>query len=96
MNEFYVYEDDDKVGITWDKREPTLKDIFNMSVKNKLLTSVNAILTILGGYRMASLIVAPARWEQFIWELVIFISGSYSIWYFAERRVLTERKLNGN
>ncbi len=86
MNEFYVYEDDDKMGITWDKREPTLKDIFNMSVKNKLLTSVNAILTILGGYRMASLIVAPTWCEQWIWGTVIFISGIYSIWYFAERR----------
>jgi preprotein translocase subunit SecF len=86
MNEFYVYEDDDKVGITWDKREPTLKDIFNMSVKNKLLTSVNTILTILGGYRMASLIVAPTWWEQWIWKTVIFISGIYSILYFAERR----------
>jgi hypothetical protein len=87
-----VYEDDDKVGITWDKNKPTLSDIFNLSRGNKLLTIVNAILTILGGYRMASLIVAPTWWEQFIWELVIFISGSYSILYFAERRVLNDRK----
>ena len=92
MNEFYVYEDDDKVGITWDKREPTLKDVFNMSLKNKLLTIVNAILTILGGYRMASLIIAPTWWEQWIWETVIFISGIYSILYFAERRVYKQRE----
>jgi len=92
MNEFYVYEDNRKVGITWDKREPTLKNVFNMNFKNKLLTIVNAILTILGGYRMASLIVAPTWWEQWIWETVIFISGSYSILYFAERRVHKQRE----
>ncbi len=74
----------------------TLADIFNLSSGNKLLTIVNAILTILGGYRMASLIVAPTWWEQFIWEMVIFISGSYSILYFAERRVFGERRINGD
>ncbi len=68
----------------------TFADIFNLSYTNKLLTIVNAILTILGGYRMASLIVAPTWWEQWIWEIVIFISGAYSISYFAERRI------NGN
>jgi hypothetical protein len=70
----------------------TLADVFNLSCGNKLLTIVNSILTILGGYRMASLIVAPTWWEQFIWELVIFISGGYSILYFAERRVYKERE----
>jgi hypothetical protein len=45
---------------------------------------------------MASLIVAPTWWEQWIWETVIFISGSYSIVYFAERRVFGERRINGN
>jgi hypothetical protein len=69
------------------KKYVTLADIFNLSRGNKLLTIVNAILTILGGYRMASLIVAPTWWEQFIWQLVIVISGTYSIYYFAERRV---------
>jgi hypothetical protein len=39
---------------------------------------------------MASLIVAPTWWEQWIWEMVIIISGGFSIGYFAERRV------NGN
>jgi hypothetical protein len=74
----------------------TLADVFAMSGKNKFLTIMNAILTVLGGYRMASLIVAPTWWEQWIWEMVIIISGGFSIGYFAERRVLTERKLNGN
>ncbi len=68
----------------------TLADVFAMSGKNKFLTIMNAILTILGGYRMASLIVAPTWWEQWIWEMVIIISGGFSIGYFAERRI------NGN
>jgi len=65
----------------------TLADVFVMSGKNKFLTIMNAIVTILGGYRMASLIVAPTWWEKFIWQLVIVISGTYSIYYFAERIV---------
>lgn len=57
-----------------------------MTVQNKLLTIVNAILTILGGYRMASLIQAPTVLEKYLWITVIIISGAYSIYYFAERR----------
>jgi 4-amino-4-deoxy-L-arabinose transferase-like glycosyltransferase len=70
----------------------TLGDIFTMSGKNKFLTIMNAILTILGGYRMVSLIVAPTWWEQWIWEMVIIISGGFSIGYFAERRVHEQRE----
>ena len=77
MNEFYATEEDmGKVG--------TIP--IAMNFKNKLLTIVNAILTILGGYRMASLIVAPTWWEQLLWTTVIIISGGYSIYYFYERR----------
>lgn len=57
-----------------------------MTYRNKVLTFVNAILTILGGYRMASLINAPTKWEQILWITVIVISGGYSIYYFGERR----------
>lgn len=78
MNEFYATEEDMTVIDT--TSQP-------MSIGNKLLTMVNAILTILGGYRMASLIVAPTRWEQLLWTTIIIISGGYSIYYFYERRL---------
>lgn len=77
MNEFYATDED--MGVVDNTLQP-------MSFKNKLLTIVNAILTILGGYRMASLIVAPTWWEQLLWTTVIIISGGYSIYYFYERR----------
>ena len=77
MNEFYGTEED--MAVRDNIPQP-------MSIKNKLLTIVNAILTILGGYRMASLIVAPTWWEQLLWTTVIIISGGYSIYYFYERR----------
>lgn len=74
------------------QQDMSLNDMFKLSCKNKLLTIVNAVLTILGGYRMASLIVAPTWWEQWIWETVILISGGYSIVYFAERRMHKQRE----
>ena len=77
MNEFYA-TDDAMVVVD--------NTVHTMSFKNKLLTIVNAVLTILGGYRMASLIVAPTKWEQLLWITVIIISGGYSIYYFYERR----------
>jgi hypothetical protein len=75
------------------KNYATLADVFNLNCTNKLLTISYAILNILGGYRMASFIVAPTWWEQFIWEWVILCSVLYSIVQFTESRVFKQRKI---
>jgi hypothetical protein len=91
MTEFYATEDAMRIGIAWDKSEPTMKDVFALSPWDKFLVVMNTFLTALGGYRMMTLIQAPTVWEQWIWQTVIFISGSYSILYFMERRVIKSR-----
>jgi hypothetical protein len=77
-----------KLKIIMNKNYATLADVFNLNCTNKLLTISYAILNILGGYRMASFIVAPTWWEQ-----VILCSVLYSIVQFTESRVFKQRKI---